>query len=124
MILRNGVDIVDLADLRRRIDRSQNDLLAAFLTDAEQDYVGGRIDRAGTRWAAKEATMKTLGQGLDVIGPHEIEVVNTEGEPSLLLHGHAHRRARELNLTAWTLSLSHTPHIAVASVVAFGESHA
>ncbi|TGD36361.1 holo-ACP synthase [Brevibacterium aurantiacum] len=124
MILRNGVDIVDLTDLQRRMDRSQNDLLAAFLTKAEQDYVNGRVDRAGTRWAAKEATMKSLGLGLDVIGPHDVEVVDNGGAPGLILHGGAIRRARELNLTIWTLSLSHTPQFAIASVVAFGESHA
>ncbi|TCK65833.1 holo-ACP synthase [Curtobacterium sp. PhB136] len=124
MIIRTGIDMVDLSVLRRRVERSENDLLAAFLTQQELESVGGRIDRAGTRWAAKEATMKALGWGLDKLDPHQIEVHSDDGEaPQLRLHGDAGKRAAVLGLTQWTLSVSHTDNEAIASVVAIGEVH-
>jgi holo-[acyl-carrier protein] synthase len=123
MRLRHGIDMVDLAVLRRRVERSENDLLAAFLTPQERQAVGGRIDRAGTRWAAKEAVMKALGWGLDKLDPHQIEIHGAGVEPRLELHGQAAERAASLGLTQWSLSVSHTETDAIASVVAIGEAH-
>ena len=123
MPLRTGVDLVDLRVLRRRVERSENDLLAAFLTNQELDAVNGRIDRAGTRWAVKEAVMKALGWGLDRLDPRQIEVHGSGAEPRLQLHGAAAERAHSLGLTQWALSVSHTENEAIASVVAIGEAH-
>lgn len=123
MLLRHGIDMVDLVVLRRRVERSENDLLAAFLTPQERQAVGGRLDRAGTRWAAKEAVMKALGWGLDKLDPHEIEIHGAGEEPRLELHGQAAERAASLGLTQWSLSVSHTENDAIASVVAIGEAH-
>lgn len=121
--LRTGIDMVDLAVLRRRVERSENDLLAGFLTAQELVAVQGRIDRAGTRWAAKEAVMKALGWGLDKLDPHQIEVHGAGSEPRLELHGSAAERAASLGLTQWSLSVSHTENAAIASVVAIGGPH-
>jgi len=123
MRLRHGIDMVDLAVLRRRVERSENDLLAAFLTPQERHAVGDRIDRAGARWAAKEAVMKALGWGLDKLDPLQIEIHGAGEEPRLELHGQAAERAASLGLTQWSLSVSHTETDAIASVVAIGEAH-
>lgn len=123
MPLRTGIDIVDLRVLQRRVARSENDLLAAFLTDRERAAVAGRIDRAGARWAVKEAVMKALGWGLDRLDPHQIEVHGAGEEPRLELHGAAAERAASLGLTQWALSVSHTDNEAIASVVAIGDPH-
>lgn len=124
LVIRTGVDLVELAEMKRRVERSSNDLLNAFLTPQERQDVGTRVDRAGTRWAAKEATMKALGAGLGTIDPRDIEVMKTSDVPTLQLHGSARDHADRLGLTEWSVSLSHTDNYAIASVVAIGESNA
>jgi holo-[acyl-carrier protein] synthase len=71
------------------------------------------------RFAAKEAVMKAMGLGLGRCHWRDIEVVRgPAGVPTISLSGAAARRAVELGVTSWHLSLSHCRAYAVAYAVA------
>lgn len=124
MILQTGVDLVDVAELARMVELSGDAFLESSWTSAERLYCAGRADRLASRWAAKEATMKALGQGVGQISPLEIEIAAIEGErPALVLRGNADARARQLGLDVWSVSLTHEDRWALAFVVGIGSAH-
>ena len=70
------------------------------------------------RFAAKEALAKALGAPGDLHW-HDAEVqVGEHGRPLLEVHGTVARRAAELGVTSWHVSLSHDGGMASAVVVA------
>jgi len=84
--------------------------------------VGGNIASLAARFAAKEAVAKALGTGIGLITWHEIEILRgNANQPILALHHSAAQKAQELNLTHWSISLSHTSKLATAIAVAVGE---
>lgn len=72
------------------------------------------------RFAAKEAVLKCLGIGFqDGISPNEIEIINSEaGAPHILLYGNIARKAEELNIQIWHVSISHSTNYSMAVVTA------
>ncbi len=121
MILQTGVDMVDVTEIARMVELSGDGFLESSWTPSERLYSAGRPDRLASRWAAKEATMKALGQGVGQISPLEIEVVAVEGErPTLTLRGDAATRARQLGLEIWSVSLTHEDRWALAFVIGVG----
>ncbi len=118
-----GVDAVDIERFRRVLSRRPNISLRLF-TDAEQAYARRSSDpapRLAVRFAAKEAALKALGEGIGAAPFVDIEVIrSTEGAPQLALHRDAARLAREKGVERWHLSLTHTADLAVASAVAEG----
>lgn len=116
-----GVDAVDLDRLRRVLARRPR-LADRLFTPDELAYARRAADpvaRLGTRFAAKEATMKALGVGLGGFAFVDAEVVRAGLDPpELALHGTAAARADRLGVTGWRLSLTHTERMALALVVA------
>lgn len=125
MILRTGVDLVEIARFEQALQRHGQRFLERIFTQQELDEVGnhqGRIASLAARFAAKEAVSKAFGTGIGQIYWREIEILRgPEREPVLHLHGNSVRLAEEQNLTTWSLSLSHTEQYAIAMVVAVGE---
>lgn len=114
-----GVDIVAIERIAEMAARWGDRFLLRVYTPAELAYCQGRATSLAARWAAKEATSKALGCGWLDIKWTDVEVTRlTNGQPSLLLHGPAHTRARKLGLSQWALSLSHDREYAIAMVVA------
>ena len=116
-----GTDIIEIA----RIKRSLNDFGERFLkrvyTERERNWYRDRADELAARFAAKEATSKALGTGIIGIRWQEMEVLpNRRGKPVLILHGRAAERARQLGLTDFSISLTHSRTDAMAFVVATG----
>jgi holo-[acyl-carrier protein] synthase len=116
-----GTDIIEIA----RIQRSLNDFGERFLkrvyTEREREWYGTRVNELAARFAAKEATSKALGTGIVGIRWQEMEVLpNRRGKPVLILHGRAAERARQLGLTSFSVSLTHSRTDAMAFVVATG----
>ena len=124
MILGVGVDVCDVARIRRALEAETG---ARFrervFTDGEQAYCEarrrGRFASYAARFAAKEAAMKALGTGwAQGVGWQDFEVVRAAGEaPRLVLHRQAAALARRRGMTRWLLALAHTDANAVASVV-------
>jgi holo-[acyl-carrier protein] synthase len=119
-----GIDLVDVGRLRSAMARRPGFATRVF-TELERDTraTGSRVaERLAARFAAKEATMKALGVGLGAFALREVEVVvGEDGHPSLLLHGRARERARDLGVHSFAVSLSHTSTLASAVVVAEGD---
>lgn len=118
-----GVDAVDIERFRKVLSRRPN-ISHRLFTEAEQAYAQRSTDpaaRLAVRFAAKEAALKALGEGIGAAPFNDIEVIrSTQGAPQLTLHRDAARLAREKGVERWHLSLSHTDHVAVASAVAEG----
>lgn len=134
--LYHGVDIVEVARIRRAAERHGERFLRRVFTAGELADCGAgggalRYSSLAARWAAKEAAAKALGIGLSGLGAapadesgrprpglHDIEVAREpSGRPALRLYGPAAALAAELGLSTLSLSLSHTAEYAVASVV-------
>lgn len=115
---RVGIDIVELAALRRRIERSRNDYVGRFWTEVEREYCDGDVARLASRWAAKEACMKVLGRGIGQVDPLDIEVYKVGNVPLLRLYSAAATAATESHLTEFMVSLSRERDWAAAVVIA------
>jgi holo-[acyl-carrier protein] synthase len=115
-----GVDLVNIPELASMLQASGPNFIDSCWTTAEQAYCSGSVPRLAARWAAKEATMKALGQGIGDVDPIDIEVVAEEGQaPHLRLHRTAQRRAHQIGVDDLALSMSHESDLAIAFVVAY-----
>lgn len=118
-LLRTGIDLIEIERVGRAIQHHGERFLQRVFTPAELAEAGNSPASLAARFAAKEAAAKALGTGIGPVSWLEIEVLRDNDQPPrLLLHGEAARRADELGLTVWTVSLSHTRELAIASVVA------
>ena len=121
MILRTGVDLIEIDRVAEVIARHGKRYLERIYTPAELDQCGKRTESLAGRFAAKEAVAKALGCGIGEVGWKEIEILGDEqNAPVLILHGAAELKASELGLTNWSVSLSHSMSHVVAMAVAIG----
>ncbi|MFQ5408755.1 MAG: holo-ACP synthase [Anaerolineales bacterium] len=119
MMLRTGVDIIEVHRIDAAILRHGQRFFDRFFTEQELIQAGGRTPSLAARFAAKEAVAKAFGCGIGDVAWREIEVVrDARLQPHLVLHGDAHAMAAEMGLTSWSLSISHTHEHAIAFVVA------
>lgn len=119
MILRTGVDLIEVHRIAEAIERHGKRFLNRVFTELEQKECNGRISSLAVRFAAKEAAAKALGCGIGDVSWLEIEVRSDEKKaPFLILSGEAERLAKKLGLKTWSLSLSHSESQAIAFVVA------
>lgn len=119
MILRTGVDLIEVNRIAESIERYGARFLNRVFTELEQRECAGRVPSLAVRFAAKEAVAKALGCGIGDVTWLEIEVrSDVRKAPYLVLSGEGERVANELGLKTWSVSLSHTESQAVAFVVA------
>ena len=116
-----GTDLVDVDRFRTVLQRRPS-VAQRLFTAGERTYAHRAMDpaaRLAVRFAAKEAALKALGYGLGGMRMADIEVVRDgNGRPGLVLHGDARSRAATQGVGRWLVSLSHTDHLAQATVVA------
>ncbi len=121
MILRTGVDLIEISRIQEAIARHGKRYLERIYTAAELAQLGNEAESLAGRFAAKEAVAKALGCGIGVVSWKDIEVLGDEqNAPGLTLHGAAAQKAKELGLATWSVSISHSMSHAVAFVVAAG----
>lgn len=117
-----GTDIIEIDRIRKALDRFGQRFLERVYTVREREWYGRRVNELAARFAAKEAVSKALGTGIVGIRWREMEVLpNRRGKPILILHGRAAERARQLGLTAFDVSLTHSRTDAMAFVVGIRE---
>jgi len=117
--LRTGIDLVEIARISQAFERWGNRFLEKVFTPSEISLCRGRAEALAVHFAAKEAAMKALGTGAVGVGWRDIEVTyDLRGAPSLSLHNRAAARARELGLSNFAVSMSHSRDHATAVVVA------
>lgn len=121
-MLQAGVDLIEVDRIETALARYGERFLTRVFTEGELAYSRGRPHELAARFAAKEAVGKMLGVGIqhrDGVYWRDIEVVSGErGKPSVKLSGKAARRAEEIGLRTFALSLSHSREHAIALVVA------
>lgn len=121
MILRTGIDLIEIDRVADAIARHGKRFLERIYTPAELERCGKRTESLAGRFAAKEAVAKALGCGIGDVGWKEIEILGDEqNAPVLILHGVAESKANELGLTNWSVSLSHSVSHVVAVAVGIG----
>ncbi|HTE83342.1 MAG TPA: holo-ACP synthase [Dehalococcoidia bacterium] len=113
-----GIDVIEIARVRRVLERHAGRFLERIYTPLEIAYCRGRVSELAARFAAKEAVMKALGTGVRGIAWRDIEVLpNPRGKPLVRLQGMAAARAEAIGLHQLDISLTHSRAYAVASVV-------
>src|SRR5687768_14531733 len=121
MKLATGVDLIEIARIEEVVSRHGKHYLERIYTPAELEQCGRRAESLAGRFAAKEAVAKALGSGIGDVSWKEIEVLGDEqNAPMLTLHGAAEAKAKELGLTTWSVSISHSDSHSLAFVVAIG----
>jgi holo-[acyl-carrier protein] synthase len=124
-IVGHGIDLVDIAEMRRWIEDPRDPLIPRCFVQEELDQVGdgpGRIERLAGRFAAKEAVLKALGTGFGAGVAFSDVIIHRVpgGPPQVRLTGGAAKAAGERGITAWQLSISHSGAMALASAIAIG----
>ena len=117
-MITTGIDIIEIGRIEKIVRTYTNRFLNRIYTQGELIYCRGRYPQLAARFAAKEAVMNALGTGTRGVGWQDIEVIRTPGNPpEILLHSRAAKRARNIQITQFALSLSHSREYAVASVI-------
>ncbi len=124
-IMGHGVDLVEIAEIRRWIEDPSNPLIPRCFIREEVDEIGDgldRVERLAGRFAAKEAVLKALGTGFGAgVAFSDVIIHRAAGEPpQVRLTGGAAKAASELGVIEWQLSISHTGTTAMASAIAIG----
>jgi holo-[acyl-carrier protein] synthase len=124
-VIGHGIDLVEVAELRRLIEDPRDPLIPRCFVQAELEEIGDapdRIERLAGRFAAKEAVLKALGTGFGAgVAFTDVVIHRAPGAaPDVQLSGGAAKAAEALGVTAWRLSITHTGGLAMASVIALG----
>jgi len=121
MILRTGVDLIEISRIEEVVARHGRHYLERIYTPSELEQCGKRIESLAGRFAAKEAVSKALGCGIGDVTWKEIEILGDEqNAPILTLHGVAAQKAKDLGLISWSVSISHSQSHSVAVAVMVG----
>jgi holo-[acyl-carrier protein] synthase len=121
MILRTGVDLIEISRVSEVIARHGKHYLERIYTFAELEQCGKNVESLAGRFAAKEAVAKALGTGIGVVAWKEIEILGDEqNAPVLHLLGAAQQISNRLGLMEWSVSISHSLSHAAAIAVAIG----
>lgn len=134
-----GIDIVEVARIRRALECHGRQFVGRILTAREASEIGlgssgplgggnpvaaaARIaPRIAARFAAKEAVAKAIGCGISGFSWKDIEILRREGEPPRVeLARRALEAASARKIGSVMVSMSHTRTYAVAQAVAQGE---
>ena len=124
-IVGHGIDVTDIEVFSQLLDDREGDFYIRCFSETERLSVDNSVNstqRLAGKFAAKEAVAKALGTGFDgSVAPSDIEILNTEqGEPAISLRGGAAAVAAQLHISKWHVSISHSPTVAIASVIALG----
>jgi holo-[acyl-carrier protein] synthase len=116
MIVGVGIDVCDIRRFAESIARRPGLRLRLF-TPAEQVL---SIPSLAARFAAKEAVAKALGAPGNLSWQDAEVLRGPGGVPELTVRGTVAKRAAELGVCGWHISLSHDAGIASAIAIADG----
>lgn len=122
MIVGTGVDIVEIARIRKAVTKWKGKFLNRVFTATELDYAQSKkflYQHLAARFAAKEAVLKAFGDSsINSMEWKEIEIINNrDGKPTVRLVGQAKKSMHKKRITDITVSLSHTKNYAVANAI-------
>ena len=112
-----GVDIIEIARIKKAIARWGESFLQRVYTEPELRLYGKKPSSLAARFAGKEAVIKALGTRAKGIGWKEIEILSAPGgRPLVHLYGKAQNQSKGLGLNSLAISLSHSREYAIAFV--------
>ncbi len=119
MVVGLGIAIVDLADLRARLNEASARRLFLPGETGYADTQARPWESLGARLAAKQAVLRGLCVDVETRPPWlEVEVGRSEaGEPSVRMSGGTLELADRLGVTRCRVSMSHTRRTALAVAV-------
>ncbi len=125
MIVGTGVDIVEVARIKRLLEKHSPRFEEKIFTPDEILYCRSKAEPGihfAARFAVKEAVMKCLGTGMDQgIAFRDIEVVHENtGQPGIKMHGQAKENFVRLKLKTIHISISHEKNYAIGQAIAEG----
>ena len=128
MIKGIGTDLTDQRRIQRALNRFGDRFVAKVLCISEIDAFRSmgsdrkRVAYLAKQFAAKEAVVKALGTGFSRgVTMRQIEIKRqSTGAPSVRLNDRALRRATELGVSVWSISLSDEGDYSLAFVTAEG----
>lgn len=115
---RVGIDLIEIARVRRALDRHGDGFRARCFTEAEREYCESQANPAqhyAGRFAAKEAVGKALGTGVYFTW-REIEI-RGRPKPGVRLSGRTALAAERLGAGRIELSMTHSRELAAAVAV-------
>ena len=122
MIIGLGNDIIEISRVEKAIQKQH--FLNRLFTVQEQEYCNGRPNRGESYaaiFAAKESAAKAFGCGFGAkLGWLDLEIVHTEGKPSLIFRDKGAELAEEMGVKKAWVSLSHGKEEAFAVVILEG----
>jgi len=126
-VLGIGVDLIECARIQHSLDRFGERFLHRVFTDGEIEYSMSMKFPArhlAARFAGKEAVSKAFGTGIGkAMGWRNIDIQKKPtGEPFLVFSGPAQDLAAKRGVTSALITLSHTDHHAMATVVLEGSN--
>ncbi|WP_156722961.1 holo-ACP synthase [Streptomyces apocyni] len=122
MIIGVGIDVAEIERFRVSMERTPG-LADRLFVEHELLLPSGErrgVASLAARFAAKEALAKALGAPAGLLWTDAEVYVEDSGQPRLRVRGSVARRAAELGVQGWHVSLSHDAGVASAVVVAEG----
>jgi holo-[acyl-carrier protein] synthase len=117
-----GVDLVEVDRFRDLNPAIRKRFYERVFTPEERNHIGASLQRAAGLFAAKEAAVKALGCGIGPVSWQEVRVRhNPQGLPYLEMAGAADRLVHKMEISSWSLSITHTRDLAAAVAVALIE---
>ena len=117
--MRVGVDLIEIARIRRALERHGDEFKARCFTEGERAYCDSKPNppqHYAGRFAAKEAVGKALGSGVYFTWK-EIEI-RGRPKPGVHLSGRTRQWAERVGATRIELSMTHSRELAAAVAVA------
>jgi len=123
MIVGTGVDIVEVARIKRLLEKHSPRFEEKIFTADEILYCRSKAEpeiHFAARFAVKEAVMKCIGTGMDQgIAFKDIEVTHEKtGKPAIMMHGKGKELFTRLKLETIHISISHDKNYAIAQAIA------
>ena len=110
-----GVDIIEIARIKKAVANWGERFLRRIYTDAELELYRKKTSSLAARFAAKEAVIKALGKPTAGVSLRDIEILSDpSGKPVVNLYGRAQIEAKRLGLRGIAISLSHSKEYAIA----------
>jgi holo-[acyl-carrier protein] synthase len=117
-----GLDLVEIGRMADILERNGDRFLDRVLhadDDRSRFARGEGPTHLAGLFAAKEAVMKALGTGMAGANFSDIRVRHFDsGQPYIELEGKARRKADELGVRAWHVSITHSKTTAAAVAIA------
>ena len=112
MILGIGVDSIEISRVVKAMEKEH--FVHRIFTEKERAEMEHTKRRGASDFAGKEAVVKAFGTGFAGIDACEVEILRRES-------GAARKKAEEMGITDWKISITNTKEVATAFVIAVAD---